>query len=83
MIKKERVRIQKGDHVATAVWTWLQKEKAVELVPWVDDPIQLAKQEERKEVLNRLEQVIREASTWEPEDERSRRSTSESDSSGS
>ena len=65
-------KVERGDAVARAVWTWLQKAKCVELVPWVTDPqspdydlVEASAQIGRKKVLAELEHVITMASRGE------------------
>lgn len=51
-----------GNFVATRVRQWMEEELAIELVPWNNDPIAHARQNERRLMLFRLETVIERAS---------------------
>ena len=65
MSKNEASIAERGNAVAIAVWEWLQREKAVQFVPWVldksgtaYDPTKAARQAERTSLLNNLERLI-------------------------
>ena len=60
---------ERGNRVAKAVWSWLQRQRAIQYVPWVIDPhseaydhVKAAEQATRTEMLDALESEIRVAS---------------------
>ena len=46
-----------------SIWHWIMHQKKIELVPWNKDPIDLARQEGKREVLDQLEKFMRSTMT--------------------
>jgi len=61
--------IRAGDRVARIIWDWFLVQKQLNFVPWVldpksghYDPIKVARQEIKDELLKELESILRESS---------------------
>lgn len=51
-------QLKAGDAVARAVWDWLLRAETIDLVPWCEDEIKIAKMVTRKMILGELRKII-------------------------